>query len=55
MRKKRKMVDCVEYLSVNAPLDRVERLEDKQQKYIREYVRNKEYRVVGTIRRMAFL
>ncbi len=54
MRKKRKMVDCVEYLSVDAPLDRVERLEDKQQKYIREYVRNKEYRIVGTIRRHGF-
>ncbi len=54
MRKIRKKYDCVEYLSVDAPLDKVERLEDKQSRYIREYVANKEYRIVGTMRRNGF-
>lgn len=48
--KKEKTVECIEYLSVNAPLDKVDRLEDKQSKYIHEYVRNKEYMIVGTER-----
>ena len=52
--KKRKIYDCIEYLSVDAPLEKVDRLEDKQSKYIREYVRNKEYRIVGTMRRHGF-
>ena len=29
-------------------------LEDKQSRYIREYVANKEYRIVGTMRRHGF-
>lgn len=29
-------------------------LEDKQSKYIREYVKNKEYSIVGTVRRHGF-
>lgn len=52
--KKRKLYDCIEYLSVDAPLEKVEALEDKQSRYIREYVRNKEYRIVGTERRHGF-
>ena len=51
VRKIRKTVDCIEYLSVDAPLEKVNRLEDKQSKYIREFVANKEYRIVGTMRR----
>ena len=54
MKKKRKQFDCIEYLSVVAPLDKVDYLEDKQRKYIREYVANKEYRIVGTMRRHGF-
>ena len=42
-KKKRKIFDCIEYLSVEAPLEKVDFLEDKQSKYIREYVKNKEY------------
>ena len=41
-------------LSVSAPLDKVDRLEDKQSKYIHEYVKNKEYMIVGTERRHGF-
>ena len=42
MRRKKKTIECIEYLSVDAPLDKVDRLEDKQSKYIHEYVKNKE-------------
>lgn len=52
--KKRKVFECIEYLSVEAPLNKVDYLEDKQSKYIREYVRNKEYMIVGTERRHGF-
>ena len=52
--KKRKLFECIEYLSVEAPLNKVDYLEDKQSKYIREYVRNKEYMIVGTERRHGF-
>ena len=41
----------LEYLSVEAPLNKVNRLEDKQSRYIREYVKNKNYRIVGSMRR----
>lgn len=54
MRRKKKTVECIEYLSVSAPLDKVDRLEDKQSKYIHEYVKNKEYMIVGTERRHGF-
>lgn len=53
-KKKRKIFDCIEYLSVEAPLEKVDFLEDKQSKYIREYVKNKEYSIVGTERRHGF-
>lgn len=53
-KKKRKVFDCIEYLSVEAPLEKVDFLEDKQSKYIREYVKNKEYSIVGTERRHGF-
>lgn len=54
VRKIKKTVDCIEYLSVNASLDKVNMLEDKQSKYIHEFVANKEYRIVGTMRRHGF-
>lgn len=54
MRRKKKTIECIEYLSVDAPLDKVDRLEDKQSKYIHEYVKNKEYMIVGTERRHGF-
>ena len=38
MRRKKKTIECIEYLSVSAPLDKVDHLEDKQSKYIHEYV-----------------
>ena len=39
----RKTIECIEYLSVEAPLRKVDYLEDRQSKYIHEYVKNKEY------------
>ena len=53
-KRKKKTIECIEYLSVKAPLEKVTMLEDKQSKYIREYVANKEYRIVGTMRRNGF-
>lgn len=54
MRRKKKNIECIEYLSVSAPLDKVDYLENKQSKYIHEYVKNKEYMIVGTERRHGF-
>ena len=34
--KKRKLFECIEYLSVEAPLNKVDYLEDKQSKYTRK-------------------
>ena len=53
-RRKKKTIECIEYLSVLGPLEKVTMLEDKQSRYIREYVANKEYRIVGTMRRHGF-
>ena len=51
MRRKIKKMDCIEYLSVQAPLEKVNMLEDKQSKYIHEFVKRKEYSIVGKMRR----
>ena len=51
MARVRKIYDFLEYLSVEAPLNKVNRLENKQSRYIREYVKNKNYRIVGSMRR----
>ncbi len=51
MARVRKVYDFLEYLSVDAPLEKVNMLEDKQSKYIHEYVKNKKYRIVGAMRR----
>ena len=53
-RRKKKIIECIEYLSVQAPLEKITMLENKQSRYIREYVANKEYRIVGTMRRNGF-
>ena len=37
----RKTIECIEYLSVEAPLWKLDYLEDKKSKYIHEYVKNK--------------
>ena len=44
----------IEYLSVQAPLEKVNMLEDKQSKYIHEFVKRKEYSIVGKMRRNGF-
>ena len=46
MRRKIKKMDCIEYLSVQDPLEKVNMLEDKQSKYIHEFVKRKEYSIV---------
>ncbi len=40
MRKKIRKMDCIEYLSVQAPLDKVNMLEDKQSRYIHDFAKN---------------
>lgn len=50
-KRKKKTVRCVEYLSVNGSIERVNALENNQRRYIREYVRYKEYQVTKTLRR----
>ena len=51
MRKKIRKMDCIEYLSVQAPLDKVNMLEDKQSRYIHDFAKKSEYNIVGKIRR----
>lgn len=55
MAKKKKMIDIIEYLSVaDVSVEKAYIFENRQQKYLREYVRNKPYRIVGTMRRHGF-
>lgn len=54
MRKKIKKMDCIEYLSVQAPLEKVNMLEDKQSRYIHDFVKRSEFHIVGKIRRNGF-
>lgn len=49
-----KVIECIEYLSVEAPLERVNMLENKQSKYIREYAKANYVKVVGRVRRNGF-
>lgn len=51
---KEERIECVAYLSVEAELDRVDRLEDKQLRYIREYAKAHNVKIVGVIRRHGF-
>lgn len=57
MKKKHKnyeKTDVICYLSVEADLERVTRLEDKQEKYIREYAKAHNYAIVDVVRRNGF-
>ena len=54
MRRKIKKMDCIEYLSVQAPLEKVNMLEDKQSRYIYDFVKRSEFHIVGKIRRNGF-
>lgn len=54
MRRKIKKLDCIEYLSVQAPLEKVNMLEDKQSRYIHDFARKSEFHIVGKIRRNGF-
>lgn len=53
-KKKEPRYECIAYLSVDANLDKVERLEDKQLKYIREYAKAHNILIVGIMRRHGF-
>lgn len=46
--------ECIAYLSVEADLDKVDRLEDKQLKYIKEYAKAHNILIVGIMRRHGF-
>ena len=54
MRKKIRKMDCIEYLSVQAQLEKVNMLEDKQSRYIHDFVKRSEFHIVGKIRRNGF-
>ena len=54
MRRKIKRIDCIEYLSVQAPLEKVNMLEDKQSRYIHDFAKRSEFHIVGKIRRNGF-
>lgn len=54
MRRKIKKLDCIEYLSVQAPLEKVNMLEDKQSRYIHDFAKKSEFHIVGKIRRNGF-
>ena len=54
MRKKIRKMDCIEYLSVQAPLEKVNMLEDKQSRYIHDFVKRSEFHIVRKIRRNGF-
>ena len=54
MRRKIKKMDCIEYLSVQAPLEKVNMLEDKQSRYIHDHVKKSGSAIVGKIRRNGF-
>lgn len=46
--------ECIAYLSVDADLNVVDRLEDKQLKYIKEYAKSHNVKIVGIMRRHGF-
>lgn len=46
--------ECIAYLSVDADLNVVDRLEDKQLKYIKEYAKAHNIKIVGIMRRHGF-
>ena len=48
MRKKIKKMDCIEYLSVQAPLEKVDMLENKQSIYIHDFAKRTEFNIVGS-------
>ena len=54
MKKKIRKMDCIEYLSLQAPLEIVNMLEDKQSRYIHDFVKRSEFHIVGKIRRNGF-
>ena len=54
MRKKIKKMDCIEYLSVQAPLEKVDMLENKQSIYIHDFAKRTEFNIVGKMRRHGF-
>lgn len=53
-KKKEPRYECIAYLSVEAALDKVDRLEDKQLKYIKEYAKAHNILIVGVMRRHGF-
>ncbi len=51
---KEKKIECIAYLSTNGTLDKAERDENRQERYIREYAKAHNIDVVGVVRRHAF-
>ncbi len=53
-KKKEPQYECIAYLSVEADLEHVDRLENKQLKYIKEYSKAHNIKIVGIMRRHGF-
>lgn len=51
---KDELIECIAYLSVDADLRKVTRLEDKQLRYIREYAKANQIKIVDIVRRNGF-
>lgn len=53
-KKKEPQYECIAYLSVEADFDHVDKLENKQLKYIKEYAKAHNIKIVGIMRRHGF-
>ena len=53
-KKKEPKIECIAYLSVDCDLEKAEMLENRQERYIREYAKAHNIDVVGIARRHAF-
>lgn len=53
-KKKEPQYECIAYLFVEADLNHVDRLENKQLKYIKEYAKAHNIKIVGIMRRHGF-
>lgn len=53
-RRREPRIECIAYLSTGGAVDQAERLENRQERYIREYARAHNIDIVGIERRHAF-
>lgn len=53
-KKKELKIECIAYLSTEGDIERAEKYENRQERYIREYAKAHNIDVVGIVRRHAF-